>query len=83
MVWVEATPEGKTLVQQIERDLEHEDPYGFFVLDESEISKMEEILDYILDRHVKDICRQDMPDAEISKQTLRSFASDPISFIKE
>ncbi len=83
IVWVETTPEGKTLVQQIEIDLEQEDPYGFLDLDEAEINKMEEILDYILKHHVKDIYRQDMPDAETSRQALRGFASDPIGFIKK
>jgi len=82
VVWVEATPKGIELINTVRQNLKQEDPYGFYDVSEAELEKVEDFLDYILVRYMKEIHQQEIPNLEAARKNLHAFARDPLGFIK-
>ncbi|MFQ5578448.1 MAG: MarR family winged helix-turn-helix transcriptional regulator [Anaerolineae bacterium] len=83
VVWVEATSEGAALVYAIEHDMEQDDPYGFSVMPQNELARMEDIFEYILSRYVDKLSPPETATIAEARAQLSSFANDPLAFIKK
>ncbi len=82
VVWVEATPKGIELINAVQQNLNREDPYGFHDVSDTELAKVEDFLDYILVRYMKEIHQQEIPDLATARKNLHAFAGDPLGFVK-
>ena len=82
VVWVEATEKGVELVNIIQQNLNQDDPYDFYNVSDEELKKVEDFLDYILVRYMQEIHQQEIPNLEAARKNMRTFAGDPLGFIK-
>ncbi len=82
VVLVEATPEAVVLIEEIDRDLRDESPAGFSRISEDDLDKLEKMLDNILLILLEQNPHAEQLTLDTAKEWLRTFASDPLSFVK-
>ena len=81
VVLVEATQEGRSLIETIRDDLDQMNDLGFSTLSDAELTRIEELFDYVLAMCLQQYS-QDRLDLTQIKQEFRGFAHDPIQFLK-
>lgn len=80
VVWVEATEAGEALISEVMHDFQRSTPTLFDILDENEITRAEEVLNYFLDIIIQEDQNVDLA---MAKKWLQDFVCDPISFVKK
>ncbi len=83
IVLVEATAAGKLMAERVRADLEAEDVQGFAGMSDEDLTKFETLLDYLLHMHLRKVSKTESKDFAAAKQTICSFADDPITFVKK
>lgn len=82
VVLVEATAGGQALVEQIRNDLDGADTLGFSAMTDDELSKLEELVDYVLAIYLRRADQESLGLEDLKRQ-FQGFANDPIGFIKK
>lgn len=81
VVWVEATPAGQALVKKVKEDFECAMPTPLEFLDDQELARAEELLEYFLNILTND--DEERLDIQTAKRRLQAYVHDPIDFIKQ
>lgn len=82
VVLVQATSAGRELIQKFELGMRDANPISFFRLSDADVSKLETILNDLLQLLLKQNSHTQSISVEQGQQWLKDFAGDPIQFIK-
>lgn len=83
VVFVEATSAGVELVETIDRELRRDKRVGLFQLSETDLDKLEEMLDYLLLVLLRQNPEYNEVSLDLAKKWLQNFAADPLGMIKQ
>ncbi len=82
VVWVQATPAGIELVNQIKEKKLHDDAAGYEALTDDDLAALEQLLGYILRMLMSHDIALQGTDLEAEIKKLQLFMSDPIAYVK-
>ena len=82
LVWVQATPAGADLINQVTEKSHRDDLPSYAHLTDDELSAVEQLFGYLLRIHVGGMASSKGTDIQTQIERLQLFMNDPISYVK-
>jgi DNA-binding MarR family transcriptional regulator len=82
VVWVQATPAGTNLIEQIMEKSHRDGLTNYAALSDAELAAIEQLVESLLRIHVSQLASTKGTDVEAQVERLRLFMNDPIAYVK-